>query len=378
VIFIRGAVGGDIDTCDRIARQYPDELSFVSKVKMRDGVDRREMFVACVDNVVVGFVLWHRCRDGWSTIYDLAVNRDHRGLGIGRALLYTVPCPIRLKCTATNPANKFYQDAGMMLVGTEPSKRTMLNMYHLPILSILVAGGNKRFPDIARESGMAYGTRHDYTPHAWPFMMDFNWSKPYDWHNYLVLIEQYRPIFALVPDYEEHISKEQMLDRVADLRSCGVRRVGVCIKKRGGIDDIPCDCVVCISVPAPKYAGWLPPVEDRPMLAGRWLHLLGGTPRQWFGSKRKWPGDEGLPQVGLVAKLSGYGGQVISIDGSSHESASKRGSQWLNGHWHRPAKGWEIDGEGKNYKMMAVSGRNIVTQMATQTVAQPPLWNEVG
>jgi hypothetical protein len=57
VIFIRGAVGGDIDTCDRLARQYPDELSFVSKVKMRDGVDRREMFVACVNNVVVGFVL---------------------------------------------------------------------------------------------------------------------------------------------------------------------------------------------------------------------------------------------------------------------------------------------------------------------------------
>lgn len=372
-MFIRGAVGGDVEQCQRIARQYPAELAFVQRPKLMQGVEHRELFVACEDNVVVGFVLWHRRRDGWSTIYDLAVDRNHRCKGIGRALLYTVPCPIRLKCTADNPANKFYADAGMVLVDTEQSKHTMLNIYELPILSILVAGNNKRFPEIARASGMAYGTRHDMKPHAWPFMMDMNW-KSYDWIEYLALIEQHRPIFAMVADYEEHISKKQMLDQVADLKMLGVFRVGVCIKKRGSIDDIPRDCVVCISVPAPKYAGWLPPAEDRPMLRGRWLHLLGGTPRQWFGSKRKWPGDEGLPQIGLIAKLSGYGAQVISIDGSSHESASKRGSQWLNGHWHRPAKGWAVDGEDKNYKMMATSGRAIVSQMAVQTVSQPPLF----
>lgn len=129
---IRLATSQDIDAIDKIARQYPKELAFVRRNALQRGVDNKSLHVATSDDNVVGFALFHRRRDGWQTIYDMAVGRSHIRRGIGRLLLYSVPCPIRLKTTQDNErANRFYKNAGMELSGTEQGKKRRLNVYEL-------------------------------------------------------------------------------------------------------------------------------------------------------------------------------------------------------------------------------------------------------
>lgn len=369
-MWIRVAQETDVDRCQQIARQWSHELGFVRRDSLLRGVDKRELFVAEVDGHVVGFVNWHNRRDGISKIYEIAVDREYLRRDIGRALLYAVPAPITLSCPVDNDSNQFYAAAGMILTETVPGRKRDLNIWKLSILPILCAGSNKTYPELAKRSFMAYGTRHDMKPQAWPFMIDLKWDK-YDWSKYLTLLQEKRPVFAMVADYEPHISKEQMLAQVEDLRRVGILRIGVCIKKPMGIPDIPADCVVCISVPA-KYAGYLPPQEEWRHLNGRMIHLLGGSPRQWFGSMTKWKGDGGQKRVGLIAKFSGYGARIISLDGNSHTKSAQFNAKWINGKWSRPTvrEAPDVDYHGNIEK----SGANIVRQLQEQIYQQKPLF----
>src|ERR1700690_3394635 len=94
-MLIRYATEGDIERCKSIASQFPLELPFINRAQFQQSVNKQELFVA-YDAEIVGFIRWHACRDGWSTVYDLAVDKDFQDKGIGRMLLYAVPCPIRL------------------------------------------------------------------------------------------------------------------------------------------------------------------------------------------------------------------------------------------------------------------------------------------
>lgn len=131
-VVIRPATSSDIPACDTIARQYPAELAFVRRASLQRGVDAGSLLVAEQGGQVVGFVLFHARRDGWRTIYDMAVHQDFVGQGIGRKLLYSVPTPVRLKCTVDNiRANRFYQAAGMTLAGREDGRKRALNIWEM-------------------------------------------------------------------------------------------------------------------------------------------------------------------------------------------------------------------------------------------------------
>lgn len=339
---IRYGTVEDAARCQQIARRFRTELPFVMLPQLRESAAKRELFVAEADGEIVGFVRWHARKDGGSTLYDLAVSKDAQGQGIGRALLYAVPAPIRLKCTVDNDrANAFYKASGMQLAGQDSGKKRPLNLWELNVLVILCAGRNKAFADIARQSGMAYGTRHDYDPADWPYMVDIAW-KSYDWTDYMHKIASWRPMQAMCADYEHPSQRRQLYQQIRDLRAAGVLRIKVCPKFEGAIQHIPSWCTVALSVPS-RYAGWLP--SDLGELKGRKAHLLGGTPQQ---------------QIALVKQLNGVGARVLSVDGSSHESAAKKGSHFEGGKWNRK------EGEKANYHhTMIVSGRNIVRELNT-------------
>lgn len=320
---IRYATLNDIPAVQVIARQHSKMLGFVRKSSLERAVGKRELFVAESDGQIVGFVNWHARRDGWSTIYEIAVSKANQGQGVGRMLLYSVPCPIRLKCTQDNPANQFYVNAGMVLAQTEQGRKRALNVYEMRILSLIVMGGNPDVPEIARQSGNAYGSHHQHTIYCWPFMIDSD-PEHCDWSEMMKAVNRWRPVQALTMDYFPG-KQEEMLAQVADLRAAGVLRVAVCPKFDGAIRDIPAGCIVAVSLRTNgrltrgknKYAGFMPNFVD---LKGRLIHLLGGSPKL---------------QKDTLVKLQAIGARVLSVDGNSHFGAARFASLYSDGKWRR-------------------------------------------
>jgi len=129
-ILVNAATVEDIDAIQRIARQYPKELGYVRIPALKESIGRGNLIVARDCGQIVGFVNYRACRDGWSTVYEIAVDKARRGEQIGAGLLAAVPEPIRLKCTTENPANAFYEGQGFTCVATEPGKKRALNVWH--------------------------------------------------------------------------------------------------------------------------------------------------------------------------------------------------------------------------------------------------------
>lgn len=337
---IRKATAYDVDRILEIARQYRTELGYLHPVGLRQHISAGTVNVCEWYGNIYGFVDYHTRRDGWSTIYHIATDKHVAGQGIGRNLLYSVPCPFRLKVTQENPANTFYQNAGMQLAATETGRKRALNVYELRVLGVLVMGNGKgdTFPRIARASGMAYGTRHIEQPRAWPYMVDIHW-RDYDWSDYMQKIGAWRPVQAMVADYEHPAQRRLMYQQIRDLRAAGVLRVMVCPKFAGAVAHIPSWCIVAVSVPS-KYAGYVPPLHE---LKGRRVHLLGGSPVQ----QRKW-------QIAL----QGAGAIVVSVDGNAHVGVAKSAAFWDGTRWMKKG-GARIDTAG--YEQLVIeSGRNIV------------------
>lgn len=209
-------------------------------------------------------------------------------------------------------------------------------MSEIPAIQfVYVRGGDKTAPVIAAAAGIPSGIRHDYKAYADVFMLDIKWDD-YDWSEYLELVRQYQPIMALAPDYERPDQYETLMQQIADLRPL-VPVVLVCPKFNGAIAHIPADCRVAISVPAPKYAGFLP--ADFSELSGREIHLLGGKPET---------------QMDLITKFHAVGASVKSADGSYLAMKAARGQYFEAGKW--------IDVRGKGIptvELSIMSARNI-------------------
>lgn len=126
---LRYASEDDISGIKAISNKYKDELGFVNSTALKESIKRNELFVAVINEGVVGFVNFRHRRDGWHTIYEIAVHPAFRERRIGAALLESVPRPRQLKCTIDNPANEFYQKSGMTLTRTEPGRKRQLHVW---------------------------------------------------------------------------------------------------------------------------------------------------------------------------------------------------------------------------------------------------------
>lgn len=122
----------DVGLIKQIASHYRAELGYVMYPALRESIGRGELLIAQVNGQSpLGFVNFHARRDGWHTIYEIAVAPSLVGKGVGKALFVAVPRPVRLKCTLDNDrANAFYA-ARMTLVRVEQGRKHPLNVWEL-------------------------------------------------------------------------------------------------------------------------------------------------------------------------------------------------------------------------------------------------------
>lgn len=346
-LHIRRADDNDLDSCNRIARLYPQELGWVRRDSLADSCKVQKLHVATIDGIVRGFVEFSQPSRGsnkaFSVIYHLAVEKGWGGLGIGRNLVYSVPTPIRLKVTADNRALRFYESIGFTEYGQSESSsgRSLIHLQR-NMLFIWVQGSQIRTPKMARAVAAAYGTRHTEKPHDYPFMLDIHWKK-YDWDDYIDKLTRWGPVMAMVADYESPKQRDLMLSQVNDLRKLGVIRIMVCPKFHGAVADIPTDCTVAISVPS-DYAGFVPELSS---LHNRDIHLLGGAPDSILD---------------LIKKLNGVGARVRSVDANCFSKGGMYRRIWSNGRWSRTHVGRDqkkVTDQLSPYECMQFSAANF-------------------
>lgn len=188
---------------------------------------------------------------------------------------------------------------------------------------IYVRGGDKKAPIAIEIAGCHYGIRHDSTAYDNVHMLDVNW-KNYDWVKVLQVVERHKPVMVVVPDYETPSQYHRVMSNVADLRALRVPEILVVPKWANAIAHIPSDCIVAISMPAPDYAGYIPPNITK--LKGRRVHLLGGRPDS---TKTR------LGQAEAIIKLNGVGATVVSVDGNYSGRVGQLGRWFDGGKWQQ-------------------------------------------
>lgn len=134
---IRRATAADLSAVKRLADAHRRELGFVLLPSLREQIEREEMLVAIEGSEVIGFVDYHRRRDGQLTLYHIAVEPGARRRGVGRALLDALHAEARrtncsritLKCPSDLPANQFYRCYGFHLEETLNGRKRPLNVW---------------------------------------------------------------------------------------------------------------------------------------------------------------------------------------------------------------------------------------------------------
>mgnify|MGYP000328605130 CR=1 FL=1 len=124
----------DLSDIKNIADLCRYELGFTSVSVLEQAILRNEVIVARAGNNIAGFVYFRITRRGYCTIASIAVHPEHRGRGIGTAMLHHVARisksvgvdRLRLKCPAGLLANKFYARRGFRQVDIEPGKKRPL------------------------------------------------------------------------------------------------------------------------------------------------------------------------------------------------------------------------------------------------------------
>jgi GNAT superfamily N-acetyltransferase len=122
-----------------IADAHRHELGFVLLPSLREQIEQGEMLVAVQDDELVGFVDYHRRRDGQITLYHIVVEPAIREQGVGRALVNALVQVARdtgcsrvvLKCPIDLQANQFYQGYGFRLEKTINGRKRPLNVWML-------------------------------------------------------------------------------------------------------------------------------------------------------------------------------------------------------------------------------------------------------
>lgn len=133
MIKVRPAREADILHVKKLVDIRPNKrwLGFVSTAYMASSIAAGELHVATSGPAAVGFIRWHRRRDGWTTVYEICVDERYRQLGIGEQLMAVAGNgPLRLKCHWDNPACGFYLRLGFTKNGEYVTKGgKLLNVF---------------------------------------------------------------------------------------------------------------------------------------------------------------------------------------------------------------------------------------------------------
>lgn len=167
---------------------------------------------------------------------------------------------------------------------------------------IYCADGNKRFAQIALDSGFLYGSQMPRTCYYPPFFIDVNPNNLPKQPVYIARLRKFRPVMASVHDWsEEHRFLEIMMraEEVAQYTD----NVLIIPKVPGGVKRLPRTLggkrvILGYSVPTSHGATEV----DLNEFAGWPIHILGGSPTK---------------QMALYRKMSAFA-EVVSIDGNYH------------------------------------------------------------
>lgn len=108
----------------KIANQYRGEFGFIKRVAIEESIQKKELIVAEIDHVVVGFIHFYKRKDGINTVREIAVDKAYLELGIGKILYTMVPKPKRLSASVHNDkANNFSKKVNMNLLKTDKKKQ---------------------------------------------------------------------------------------------------------------------------------------------------------------------------------------------------------------------------------------------------------------
>lgn len=136
-VIITKATFSDIDRIKQIADTHRKELGFVRRPTLIKAIDRAEMLIAKQNENIVGFVEYRHRRDEQTTLYNIAIVPEYRGLGIGRKLVQSLVIEakgcnkryISLKCPEDLVANHFYEALGFQLHKVETGKQRRLKIW---------------------------------------------------------------------------------------------------------------------------------------------------------------------------------------------------------------------------------------------------------
>lgn len=140
-VLVRPATDADLLPVKTLADAHRYELGFVLLPSLHEQIERGQLLVAEQVGMLVGFVDFHRRRDGQVTLYHIAVATAARRQGAGRAMLDGLVTVARassagrilLKCPIDLPANTFYQRYGFQLQETLNGRKRALNVWVLPV-----------------------------------------------------------------------------------------------------------------------------------------------------------------------------------------------------------------------------------------------------
>lgn len=130
MVSVRLARKRDVYTVGSIAYKNKPDLGFIPWPWLFRSQASKELHVATVrirkQNRIVGFIRWHRRKDGSSTVYEMCVSKNQRRRGVGKKLMAAIGNgPAQLKCRTNNPALHFYHHLGFEIVGGNVTKGGM-------------------------------------------------------------------------------------------------------------------------------------------------------------------------------------------------------------------------------------------------------------
>ncbi|NJO93205.1 MAG: GNAT family N-acetyltransferase [Hydrococcus sp. RM1_1_31] len=269
----------DAREAKKIASNFSNELGFVNRAALEIGEQRNTLEII----PEIGFCHFHHRRDRQTTIYSLAVRKEHQLQGWGRLLFYRVLCSaienncdrIVAKCPEELSSNGFYQKLGFKLIKIEPGRKRSLNCWQynivLPLLFYCGGGGASRYDAIAHKENWLLGMRScgRWKARQHMAMIDNHW-KNYNHEHHLKIVRQQKPLIATAFDIEQPEQLLTVLKQASELaRFCG--RVLLIPKCKV---PIPRQYWIGFSVPT-SYGGTT--IECN-WFGDRLIHLLGGSP----------------------------------------------------------------------------------------------------
>lgn len=203
----------------------------------------------------------------------------------------------------------------------------VLRMEECMIDLIYTSGNNRAYAQLSQDAGWLVGMRSDKTPCYDPIQfVDCDYDVV-DFASHLEMVKQLHPHYATVPDLSEIEVSRADVDRALRqydqlAQYCAVPLIVP--KLAAQLALLPAHVAIGFSVVS-RYGGVQSlEFEILPLLQGRHVHLLGGSPHK---------------QLEMYRYISCYA-SVISVDGNMLQYMSGFAKYWYKGKWIKhPRKG---------------------------------------